>query len=232
MPRLAVLRAPGAGRQAREAWVRQEGVLGRRQGDPSHTVTVWTEQEEVPLDLSDALVSRRHARLFFEGARLFLQDLGSRNGTFLNGQRLPSPGPGRRGDPLPVTQGQAQVGLGSRCVVEVVLLDSALGLAPREWNRVSASLSSPDFKVLRDTVGWGKRLQAAPADPLQLAQFREWFNSNQRQFDLMLEVMRGQMDEMREDYRLALQAHLSASDKGMDTALKVVLALTGGSPAA
>lgn len=45
---------PGCGRR---------GVLGRREGNPRYTITVWTEQEEVPLDLYDALVGRRHARL-------------------------------------------------------------------------------------------------------------------------------------------------------------------------
>jgi pSer/pThr/pTyr-binding forkhead associated (FHA) protein len=33
-------------------------------------------------------VSRRHARFFEEGGALWVEDLGSRNGTFLNGARL------------------------------------------------------------------------------------------------------------------------------------------------
>src|SRR5262245_16809203 len=44
----------------------------------------------------DTDVSSRHAQFLFQGEQLMLQDLGSRNGTFLNGQRVgnqPSPVP-------------------------------------------------------------------------------------------------------------------------------------------
>jgi predicted component of type VI protein secretion system len=37
-------------------------------------------------------VSRRHAELYWHDGRLLLVDLGSTNGTWLNGQRLPTPG--------------------------------------------------------------------------------------------------------------------------------------------
>ena len=40
------------------------------------------------LTLSDIAVSRRHARVVLEGATFFVEDLGSNNGTLLNGDRL------------------------------------------------------------------------------------------------------------------------------------------------
>lgn len=52
-------------------------IIGR---DASHAVSI-----------NDAEVSRKHARLTFQGGKYVLEDLGSTNGTFVNGQRLVSP---------------------------------------------------------------------------------------------------------------------------------------------
>ena len=50
------------------------------------------------ITISDPEVSRRHARLKWQGDSVFLEDLGSTNGTFLNGQRIASPQQLRIGD--------------------------------------------------------------------------------------------------------------------------------------
>ena len=39
-----------------------------------------------------------HARLFRRGLELFVEDLGSRNGTFVNGKQVTTPVRLRRGD--------------------------------------------------------------------------------------------------------------------------------------
>lgn len=41
--------------------------------------------------INDAEVSRKHARMMFQGGKYVLEDLGSTNGTFVNGQRLAGP---------------------------------------------------------------------------------------------------------------------------------------------
>jgi predicted component of type VI protein secretion system len=41
--------------------------------------------------VNDAEVSRRHARLTFQGGKYVLEDMGSTNGSFVNGQRLTGP---------------------------------------------------------------------------------------------------------------------------------------------
>ncbi|MBI2331737.1 MAG: FHA domain-containing protein, partial [Chloroflexi bacterium] len=41
--------------------------------------------------INDAEISRKHARLMFQGGKYVLEDLGSTNGSFVNGQRLAGP---------------------------------------------------------------------------------------------------------------------------------------------
>ena len=43
------------------------------------------------ITINDAEISRRHARLTFQGGKYVLEDLGSTNGTFVNGHRLAGP---------------------------------------------------------------------------------------------------------------------------------------------
>ncbi len=81
-PRLVVQRAPGHERGA--AYEIAEGAtLGR--GD-------------VEIHLEDAFASSRHARIVRQGGVLVLEDLGSTNGTFLNGEPLGGPQPLHPGD--------------------------------------------------------------------------------------------------------------------------------------
>jgi DNA-binding winged helix-turn-helix (wHTH) protein len=50
--------------------------------------------------LESPTVSRRHARILVSGGRATLEDLGSKNGTFLRGERLTSPAPLSDGDEI------------------------------------------------------------------------------------------------------------------------------------
>jgi len=52
------------------------------------------------LVLEDASISRHHARLVWRGGEVFLEDLGSRHGSFINGVRVASPAPVKPGDEL------------------------------------------------------------------------------------------------------------------------------------
>jgi hypothetical protein len=54
---------------------------------------------------SDYAVSRRHAELYWAEGRLWLADLGSRNGTLLNGRLLTGPGPRQASDPVALQAG-------------------------------------------------------------------------------------------------------------------------------
>lgn len=48
--------------------------------------------------INDVEVSRKHSRLTFQGGKYVLEDLGSTNGTFVNGQRLAGPAVLKAGD--------------------------------------------------------------------------------------------------------------------------------------
>jgi pSer/pThr/pTyr-binding forkhead associated (FHA) protein len=60
--------------------------------------------------VGDDEVSARHARLFVQDRRLLLEDLGSTNGTWLNGVRLLAPTPLREGDLVRVGQTELRLG--------------------------------------------------------------------------------------------------------------------------
>lgn len=69
-----------------------------RQGPtPGATFTLEGDQINIgressnEVSINDAEISRRHARLTFQGGKYVLEDLGSTNGTFVNGQRLAGP---------------------------------------------------------------------------------------------------------------------------------------------
>ena len=63
-----------------------EAVIGR---DISNQITV-----------NDAEVSRRHTRLEYQGGGFIVEDLGSTNGTFVNGRRLTGPHSLRPGETI------------------------------------------------------------------------------------------------------------------------------------
>ncbi len=69
--------------------------------------------------INDAEISRKHARLMFQGGKYVIEDLGSTNGTFVNGQRLVSPVVLKSGD---------VVSLGE----QIVLMFEALSADPGE----------------------------------------------------------------------------------------------------
>jgi len=50
-------------------------------------ITIGRENTNI-ISINDVEVSRRHARMELQGASYLIQDLGSTNGTFVNGQRV------------------------------------------------------------------------------------------------------------------------------------------------
>lgn len=54
------------------------------------------------VNVDDTYVSQLHARVFRRDGQVFLEDLGSTNGTFANGKKVSGPMPVRKGDTIQV----------------------------------------------------------------------------------------------------------------------------------
>lgn len=59
-------------------------------------------QEDVAIYLDSLAVSRQHARILRHGGEYFVEDVGSSNGTFVNGQRIHGPTPLTENDALQI----------------------------------------------------------------------------------------------------------------------------------
>jgi DNA-binding winged helix-turn-helix (wHTH) protein len=75
------------------AWAKHRVGLG--QGE-----SVLGRDGDVAVCLDSPTVSRRHARIIIAGDEAVLEDLGSKNGTYLNSQRVESPAPLKNGDQI------------------------------------------------------------------------------------------------------------------------------------
>jgi hypothetical protein len=62
----------------------------------------------IPLP-GDTFVSQVHARVFDRDGNLYIEDLGSTNGTFLNGEQVHEPARLKRGDRLHIGQTELEV---------------------------------------------------------------------------------------------------------------------------
>jgi pSer/pThr/pTyr-binding forkhead associated (FHA) protein len=75
---------------------------------PGETYPLTTDEILLGRDLANDIpigqpeVSRRHARFYWDQGNIYIEDLGSTNGTFINGSRISSPQQLRSGDAVTV----------------------------------------------------------------------------------------------------------------------------------
>ena len=64
------------------------GTLTRQVGPTKPRIMIGRDEQSCELWIHDESVSRRHAEVFLQGHAVYIRDLGSSNGTWVNGQPL------------------------------------------------------------------------------------------------------------------------------------------------
>jgi len=113
MPKLNLIAADGSRRSLDLATLALPAVIGR-------------DSELAQIVLVDSQVSRAHCVISRQGSGFQMEDLGSRNGSLLNGNRVPK-SPLRHGDEIRIGGTRIQVELVEKAVVDDPLVGKRLG---------------------------------------------------------------------------------------------------------
>jgi len=122
---------------------------------PTTTIGRWEDNDVV---VADRWISRHHARIDLQGTRYALQDLGSKNGLFVNGKRVVQPVFLEDGDRIQLTPRYQLTFVDNESTAPLfpgqggVVVDHE---ARRVWVRgqeLIPSLSSAQFSLLRTLV--------------------------------------------------------------------------------
>ena len=92
------------------------------------------------IQLDEASVSRRHAKIFWDGDGYYIEDLKSRNGTWINGRVIES---GRRiqvNEGVPVAIGNVVISLGSKCSPQELPNQYSIDVSPHDTDMPQPSL--------------------------------------------------------------------------------------------
>ncbi len=188
----------------------QSGPLAGQQWAVSNTLTIGRD-ESCEVVVPDRQVSRQHARLSLRENAVFLEDLKSKNGTYLNGQLLAAPTQLRESDEIRVAFAQTFLFLSSDATLPLSELpDEYLKLftlkvdadARRVWVRgteISPALSSQQFSLLNalfikngEVVSREELIQAVWGDETP------WVT--EQAFDALVRRLRDRINQIDPDY--------------------------------
>ncbi len=188
----------------------QSGPLAGQQWAVSSTLTIGRD-ESCEVVVPDRQVSRQHARLSLRENAVFLEDLKSKNGTYLNGLLLAAPTQLRESDEIRVAFAQTFLFLSSDATLPLSELpDEYLKLftlkvdadARRVWVRgteISPPLSSQQFSLLNalfikkgEVVSREELIQAVWGDETP------WVT--EQAFDALVRRLRERINQIDPDY--------------------------------
>jgi pSer/pThr/pTyr-binding forkhead associated (FHA) protein len=81
------------------------------------------------VQIKDKFVSRKHLRIVKKGKEYFIKDLQSKNGTFVNGEAIPSGMEIQVGEGVPIVLGMSVICLGKACLESVMPFLDSIDLA-------------------------------------------------------------------------------------------------------
>lgn len=110
--------------------------------------------------INDPEVSRHHCRLTLGGGGYTVEDLGSTNGTFVNGQRLAGARPLSNGDMLGMGE---TVTLAYESLAAGGIGPSGIGADPRQAVTMAGPASAPGAEYAPPPQDYGRRDYGAPA---------------------------------------------------------------------
>lgn len=100
-------RSPRRKRAKEIVFVRSESQAGLE--IPIESVVVMGRSDQADVVLDDSYASEFHLRFSIDDGNLYVQDLGSTNGTYVNGRRITSPVTVGRGDAVQVGKSVMEV---------------------------------------------------------------------------------------------------------------------------
>ncbi|MFC1978737.1 FHA domain-containing protein [Chloroflexota bacterium] len=133
------------GKEARVA-VEDSVEVGR--DDDSWAVVLRKSDSIVDLHIEDATLSRNHARIYWQSGKLFIQDMGSKNGTYIGGTALSGWSPGNQSMPVEIS-GHSVVQFGYNTTVRI---DRGIpSLSQKEWAQLTSKLSKGTIEKLANS---------------------------------------------------------------------------------
>jgi hypothetical protein len=147
------------------------GTLTRQVGPTNPRIMIGRDEHSCELWIHDESVSRRHAEVFLQGHSIFIRDLGSSNGTWVNGQPL-GPNPVELGPGQIVYVGHAPLGVewtqpggGRAATVMAALPPELMAMMAQRRQQMAHSAPSTGFSP-GQPMGYGQ----PPGQPMGFAQ--------------------------------------------------------------